>query len=187
MKKILILAVFLPFLLVSCNPAPEEETGEPLAAEIVLKNAMKLAKKEKKNVIIMWHASWCGWCHRMDTLMQREDLKDYFDSNFITEHLVVKERPDLKHLENPGADSLLAIYHGDKAGIPFWIVLDKKGNLLADSFMRKEGVSMDEPGQNVGCPGQPEEVDFLVDLLKKTAKIDEEGLAKIREAFLLKK
>ena len=159
----------------------------PLSTDQILNQAKKTAALENKNVFIIWHASWCGWCHRMDTLMMREDLKDYFNNNYVIEHLVVKEAKNLKHLENPGAEELLAKYNGDKVGIPFWVILDPNGKLLADSFMRKPGVGLDQMGQNTGCPADPPEVEHLIAVLKSTAKIDEAGLKKIGEAFTLKR
>ena len=40
---------------------------EPVqSAKEILSEAYSLAAKENKKVFIMFHASWCGWCHRMD-------------------------------------------------------------------------------------------------------------------------
>lgn len=181
MKSKITLLLVLPFLLNFC--APQEG---PLPAADVLAMAKKQAKKEGKNVFIMWHASWCGWCHRMDSLMNAPDVKEYFDSNYVIEHLVVKESKDKKDLENPGAEELLSSYLGDKSGIPFWVILDKKGNLLADSFMRADSVGMDQPGTNTGCPAQQEEVDYFIKVLNETAAIPEEGLEKIAARFIRK-
>lgn len=184
MKKILFVLLLFPFLFSNCNNIPEEE--EPYSADYIMALAKKQAKKEKKNVMIMWHASWCGYCHLMDSLMHREEVAEFFEGNYVIEHMVVKERKDLIHLENPGADSLLASYHGDKAGIPFWVILDKKGNLLGDSYMREDGVGMDEPGQNTGCPLQDNEVAHLQKILKETSDIDQEGLDMVKSVFLKK-
>ena len=183
MKSKLYLLLAFVFIMANCTTP---ETDEPLPAEDILEMAKKQARKQKKNIFIMWHASWCGWCHRMDTLMNDESIKEYFDNSFVVEHMVVKESPKNKHLENPGAAELLAKYNGDKAGIPFWIVLDKKGKLLADSFMREDGVGMDEPGQNSGCPARQNEVDFFIEILRKTTDIPDEGLEKIAGKFLKK-
>ncbi len=183
MKSKLYLLLAFVFVMASC--ATRESEG-PLAADVILKTAQKQARKKGKNVFIMWHASWCGWCHRMDSLMNDEDVKQYFDDSFIIEHMVVKENEKNKYLENPGAAELLATYNGDKAGIPFWVVLDKKGNLIADSFMRPEGVGLDEPGQNTGCPARQDEVDYWIKVLKTTTDISDEGLVKIAAKFLKK-
>jgi thioredoxin-related protein len=176
MKSKLTLLACLVLLLSFCsNPEPAEG---PLHAEEIMKMAMKKARKQKKNIFIMWHASWCGWCHRMDTLMNDESIKEYFDDNYVIEHLVVKEAKDKKHLENPGAMEMLTEYKGDKSGIPFWVVLDKKGELLMDSFM--------EPGKNTGCPALQEEVDYWIKVLSETAIIPDKGLDEIAAKFLRK-
>lgn len=180
MKTKVLFLLILPFFLSNCAP---KETEGPASAENILKIAKKEARKEGKNVFIMWHASWCGWCHRMDTLMNDPEIQEYFGENYVIEHMVVKESKDNKHLENPGALELLTEFHGEKSGIPFWVILDEKGNLLADSYMREEGVGMDEPGKNTGCPAQPEEVAHFIDVLKTTSDISDEGLKKIADKF----
>jgi hypothetical protein len=123
----------------------------------------------------------------MDTLMNDELIKDYFTDSYVIKHMIVKEhKEEMKLLENPGAAEMLAKYNGDKAGIPFWIVLNKKGELLADSYMREDGVGMDQPGKNTGCPLMQKEVDHWINVLKKTTDIPEEGLQKIKNKFLKK-
>jgi len=147
-------------------------------ASVVLEKAMAQAKKEKKNVFVMYHASWCGWCKKMEANMQNEAVKPFFDKNYVTTFLTVQERKD-KSLENPGADEILKKYKADKSGIPFWQIYDADGNLLADSF--------DSKGQNMGCPTTKEEVAEFTDKLKKSAALKEKQRQKIEEVFVLKK
>ncbi len=40
-----------------------------------LKESMQQAAAENKNVFIIFHASWCGWCHKMDTSMNDQSVK----------------------------------------------------------------------------------------------------------------
>ena len=80
--------------------------------------------------------------------------------------------------ENPGADELLAKYNGDKAGIPFWLIFDRKGKLIADSFKT--------PGDlrsNIGCPAQDEEIAAFISKLKLAAKMSEAEENSILERF----
>jgi thioredoxin-related protein len=35
---------------------------DKLTAEAIMKQACEEAAKEKKNVFLLFHASWCGWC-----------------------------------------------------------------------------------------------------------------------------
>jgi len=176
--------LFVLISTITLNTALAQEV-KPRAADEIMNDAYAQATQQNKNVFVMWHASWCGWCHRMDSLMNMPEIKDYFDSNWVTTHLVVKEFGDKKSLENPGAAEMLTKYLGDKSGIPFWIVLDAKGNLLADSMIRKEGVGMDHAGQNSGCPAQQDEVDFFISVLKKTTKLNEQALKKIAGIFIM--
>ncbi|HSU29114.1 MAG TPA: thioredoxin family protein [Chitinophagaceae bacterium] len=155
----------------------------PPSADEILIEAYQQAAKENKAVFIMFHASWCVWCHRMDDSMKEPALKKYFDDYFVIRHLVVDETDAKKNEENPGANELRLKYHGDGAGIPFWLMLDKNGKLLADSKLRPAGASMDEPGENVGCPAAEDEVNYFIGLLKKFTKLNDLQLEQIRKRF----
>jgi hypothetical protein len=85
----------------------------------------------------MFHASWCGWCHKMDTSLNDASVKKFFDDNFVIRHLVVFESKGKENLENPGALEMLTKYDGKDQGIPFWLIFDKDENFLADSRMKE--------------------------------------------------
>lgn len=146
-----------------------------LAADEILKAAYSKAATEKKNVMVIFHASWCGWCRKMDASLNDPSVKDYFDKNYVIEHLVVYESPDKKNLENPGAEELNKKWGGGNLGLPYWIVLDKEGNLLADS--------QKAPGENVGCPATKEEVEHFIKVLKKTSSITDEQVKVVETRF----
>lgn len=154
----------------------------PASAKEIMREACQLAAKENKNVFVMFHASWCVWCHRMDTSMNDAVCKKFFDDNYVIRHLVVDESAAKKKLETPGAAEMKIKFNGDGQGIPFWLVFDKDGNLLADSKMRKEGDGP-EKGDNAGCPATEKEVDFFIEVLKKTSSVTKEQLAIIRKRF----
>jgi len=184
MKIKLFLLFALPFLFLQFTPT---KADEPLSAKKILNTAKKQARQEGKNVFVLWHASWCGWCHRMDKQMNDPKVKEFFDKNYVTIHLVVKESKDNKHLENPGADEMLAKFKGDKSGIPFWVILDKKGDLLADSFIRSGGDGEEQKLTNTGCPANRDEVDQFLKVLKETSEMKDVDLEKISELFFIKK
>lgn len=154
----------------------------PPSADEILKEAYLVATKENKNVFIIFHASWCGWCHKMDKSMNDETCKKFFEDNFVIRHLVVDESTDKKNLENPGADELRKKYYGDGQGIPFWLVFDKDGKLLADSKIRAEGAGP-ETGDNTGCPASEKEVAYFISVLQKTSKLNSSQLEIIRKRF----
>jgi thioredoxin-related protein len=148
----------------------------PLSADSILKEASQVAAKENKNVFIIFHASWCGWCHRMDSIMNNRACKKFFNDHYVVRHLVVFESQQYKDHENPGALELLQKYKAEKQGIPFWLIYDAKGNLLADS--------QSKPGENTGCPATREEVDHFLKVLQKTSPLNKDQLAVIEKNFL---
>lgn len=153
-----------------------------LSAAEIMSEAYQQAAKEKKNVFIMFHASWCGWCHKMDYSMNDKACKKFFDDNYVVRHLVVDESADKLNLENPGAKEMRTKYYGDGQGIPFWLVFDKDGNLLSDSKIRKEGDSPKQ-GDNAGCPASEKEVNFFIGVLMKTSSLTKDQLEIIRKRF----
>ena len=68
-------------------------------ADAILKEACTKAAKENKNVMVIFHASWCGWCHKMDTSLNDPSVKDFFYKNYVITHLVMSESKDKKNLE----------------------------------------------------------------------------------------
>ena len=155
----------------------------PLSADEIMQQAYQQAAREKKRVLVIFHASWCGWCHKMDSSMNDKSCKKFFEDNFVTCHMVVDESKDKKNLENPGADEFRMKYHGDGVGIPFWLIFNKDGTLLGDSKMRRDGAGFDEPGDNIGCPASAKEVEAFIKLLKKTSKLDAAQEAAIVKRF----
>ena len=154
----------------------------PLSSEEIMKEAFTSAKKQNKKVLVMFHASWCGWCHKMDTSLNDASIKKFFDDNFVIRHLVVFESKGKANLENPGALEMLTKYEGKDQGIPFWLIFDKDENFLADSRM-KEIINGVERLQNIGCPATREEVDYFIEILKKTTELKKDQLEKIRTRF----
>ena len=161
------------FLLGSLTATAQE------SASAVLDKAYAQAAKENKKVFVMFHASWCGWCKKMEKNMQDPAIKKYFDDNYITAFLTVQESPKNKSLENPGAAELLAKYKAQNSGIPFWVILDTDGNVLENAF--------NSDGQNLGCPASTEEVSEFTAKLKKTSKLNDIQLAAIAKVFIIKK
>ncbi len=147
-------------------------------AEDILKKALTEAKAGNKNVLLMFHASWCKWCHIMEKNMNLPETKPVFDKKFVTTYIDVQEEGEKKKLENPGGEELMNRYKGKDAGLPFWLILNPKGEVLADSFNDKK--------ENLGCPSTAEEVDVFAAKLKKSAKMDDNELQAVRNAFMKK-
>jgi thiol-disulfide isomerase/thioredoxin len=154
----------------------------PLSADDILKEAYGQAAKQNKNVFVIFHASWCVWCHRMDSSMNDKACRKFFEDNYVIRHLTVDESKDKQNLQNPGADDLRKKYYGDGQGIPFWLIFDKDGNLLADSKMRADGANP-ETGDNTGCPASEKEVTYFLRVLEQTSKINQQQQEVIRKRF----
>jgi len=158
-----------------------------LPASKIMDEAYALAAKENKNVILMFHASWCGWCKRMDSIMNMPETRDLFGKNFVITHLVTGEIGEKQYLDNPGAAEMKDKYNGKGSGIPYWLIFDSKGKLLADSRMpAKDKKTGKKIMANIGCPAQADEVDFFIKLLKKTTSLTKPELDLIAEKFIMK-
>lgn len=170
--KIKIVVLFITaFLAVNFQISAQESTVT------LIKNAQEIAKKEGKSIFIKFEASWCGWCHKMTKDMKSEKTKKFFDDNYIAVPIVVKESKGKEHLENPGSTDLLKKYEGDKAGLPFWVILDSDLKVITNSF--------DANGQNLGGPASPEEVKEFINKIKKSAKkVTEQDIENITNQFV---
>lgn len=153
-------------------------------ADKQLKQACDKAGKEHKQVFVMFTASWCGWCHRMKNSMTDEEIRKYFDDNFVTVYFTVDESADKKNLETPGGAAFRTRYGGDNQGIPFWLVFNPQGQLIADC-MRPDGSPTGKI--NSGCPAEDAEVAYFIEVLRKTTGLKEDQLEKISKRFLKNK
>ncbi|HEY9362756.1 MAG TPA: thioredoxin family protein [Chitinophagaceae bacterium] len=174
---------FLIFLLPLVFAANINAQKKPLSADVILNDALLQAVKENKNVFIIFHASWCGWCHKMDSSMNDASVKKFFDDNYVIRHLVVYESKGKKDLENPGAMDILIKYHSANLGLPNWLVFDAKGKLLADSQLRPAGALLGTPGENVGCPARKDEVEYFIKVLQRTSLLKPGELSLIEKRF----
>jgi len=77
------------------------------SADDILSDAYKEAAINNKNVMVLFHASWCGWCHKLDNSLNDSSCKKFFDDNYVIVHLTVAESDDNKPLENPGAVDII--------------------------------------------------------------------------------
>jgi thiol-disulfide isomerase/thioredoxin len=174
------LSLFATILLMAVSVSAQQVAR---SADDILADAYKDAAANNKNVLVLFHASWCGWCHKMDNALNDSSCKKLFDANYVIVHLTVSESDENKPLENPGAVDIIMKYNAQDAGLPFWLVLDKTGNLLADSRIRPKGATLDYPGENMGCPATEEQVSAFIKILKHTSTLTDKELKIIATRF----
>jgi thioredoxin-related protein len=173
MKKVLLIIAILIFGIVLRAQTTPDPANKIMAA------AYKQAAKEKKNVMLIFHASWCGWCKKLDASINDSTCKDFFDKSYVIVHLTIMENSDKKQLENPGAIDIFNENGGSGGGVPYFLFYDKNGKLLADSKMKPTKGGPDAKLVNMGCPTEVDEIAAFVEILKKTSKITDIDIAAI--------
>jgi len=167
MKKIIFVLALLSF-------TASFVLAETPAADQVMASAKAKAAGEQKTIFLHFGASWCVWCKRLDAYLNRPDIKPVFEKYFVPVKLVVQENANNKALENPEADKLCEKV-GGPSGLPFFAFLDEKGQLIVNSKLN---------GNNIGYPGEPGEIDYFLQMMKKAApKISEDDLKTLEAAL----
>jgi len=176
MKTIRTLAVGL--LAVTALAAIAAPSGEKLpAAKSLLAKAQDQAKTEHKNVLLIFHASWCGWCHKLDDMLKSPEVGGLVEKGLVVTHVDVMEQPAKKDLENGGGNEMMKQYTGGvEAGLPFFLIMTPSGKVLGNSLAPKTG--------NIGYPAEPAEVAHFMGMLNKGApNLNADDKVKI-EAYL---
>lgn len=170
MKKLLL-------LIVVATIAMHATAQQKPSAQNIVEEICKQAALQHKNAFIIFHASWCGWCRKLDNNMNSPSLAPFFDSNYVTAHVTVFETDSTQ--DDAGAKDFLSKYNSDKQGIPTWFIFNDKGELLMSSFMKNQS----DEGVNVGCPAEPQEVAYFIKVLEKTSSISAEQKASVIQLF----
>lgn len=114
--------------------------------------------------------------------MNHNDFKKFFEAHYAIVRVDVMENGDKKVLENPGGSALMAELKGEKAGLPFFAMLDDGGKMVINSIRPANGA---DKGGNTGHPMTPEEVAHFMTMIKKTAPRATKAELDKLEAFLL--
>jgi len=145
----LLLAVAASTLCVAADTAP--------SADAIL-DAAKAQAQDSRAVWVIFHASWCGWCKKLDSFIEAQ--KPTFDKYFVVAHIRVDEHQGSKFTDDPGAKALETSLGGANAGLPFFAFVKGDG-MIVNSMAPLKG--------NIGHPSQPHEVDWFMEMLQKAA------------------
>ena len=160
--------LFIILSLIICQSVSAQNNAPAL-----IDSACEQATMEEKNIFLIFTNEGCGWCRRMIKNMNDESCKDLFEENYIIIEMNVYYRDSTRNTQ--GSMKMFHGYNDEKSGIPFWVILNREGNLLEDSF----GGNV----ENIGCPTE-KEVDEFLDILDRTSKLRKRELTIISKAFI---
>lgn len=138
--------------------------GNAPTAKALLTKAHAQAKAENKKVWVIFTASWCGWCKKLDAFLADPEMSKLVKKNFVVVHLDVLESENKKSLENEGGLDVMKQLNGDNAGLPFSAFTDASGKFLINTNR-----TTNDPKTNVGYPAAPEEIAHFIKMLKSHA------------------
>jgi thioredoxin-related protein len=160
MRKI---SAFLLILLLLATFSSTGQTGKPDSAQNIINSALAEARASKKNIFIVFSSTWCKWCKRLEAVLESPEIKPIIDKNYVFVKLDVKEQGEkIQTHENPGGAEMLDKFDGTDSGIPFYVFLNEKGKMIANSNVMPKN-------QNLGYPGSKKEIAAFIRLLKKTS------------------
>lgn len=133
----------------------------PKASEAVAQAAAG-AEANGKRLLLVFHASWCGYCQLLDMMLEDAVCAPILDRHFVIYHLRALERkPEMKAQQLDGADDVYSSLVADRIGLPYMAALDGKAVRVADSVMRN--------GDNFGFPVDAVELDNFQDMMRTAA------------------
>lgn len=129
-------------------------------ANVLLDKALARAKAEGKLAFVHFGAPWCGWCHRLEDWMAREDVAPILERAFVDLKIDVDRSEG-----STGKDLYAKLRQGPEGGIPWFAFLAGDGKTLATSTGEKG---------NVGFPYEDFEIAHFVEMLKATSLATED-------------
>jgi thiol:disulfide interchange protein len=126
----------------------------PLDAARQLDVALAQAKKDNKKVFLHLGAPWCGWCHRLEDFLARDNIAKVMALDYVDLKIDIDRMTGAKEVAK-------RFRPDDQGGIPWIAILDADGKSI---------VTSDGPGGNIGYPAKPEEIAHFVTMLNKTVR-----------------
>ncbi len=139
------------------------QSRKPRPASSIVAQALHNARTSHRSVFLVFHASWCPWCKKLESLLDQPDVKRIVGGSFVVAKVDVMERGDAKQtIENQGGIDLMKKFGGEKSGLPYYVILNEEGEMIGNSNAMPKG-------QNIGYPGSRKEDSTFVALLRRTA------------------
>lgn len=139
------------------------------SADKILSDAKAKAAGDKKNVMLVFEASWCPPCQQFDKFVSDKRIRDIFNQHFVLATVAVGEEvAGNGNKNNPGSAELLyklGGVHFENTSVPFIFIIDPDGKILVTSERPMPGQKM---GDNIGYPTEPEEIDWFMKMMKKS-------------------
>ncbi|WP_438479041.1 thioredoxin family protein [Oleiharenicola lentus] len=133
MKRLLLLASILAAATLSAFAEPEYPKQGPdiydpkVDGFALIADAQVKAKSENKNVLLMFGANWCVWCHRLHHTFETDAaVKTLLSDNYELVLIDVNTRKGEKR--NAAVDEKYG--NPIKQGLPVLVVLDAEGQQL---------------------------------------------------------
>lgn len=93
-------------------------------AKAEIKEAVKKASAEHKNILLQIGGNWCIWCIRFNDLVTKDpELNQYLRANFVVLHVNYSK-------ENTNDKLMAELGYPQRFGFPVFVVLDSKGNRI---------------------------------------------------------
>jgi hypothetical protein len=116
-------------------------------------------------VFLHFGAPWCGWCRKLEAYLAHPEVEAVFTSAFVPVTIDVDRMTGGKEIESKHRPA-------GCEGLPFFVLLDAEGGVLADSV-----APAPNPG-NVGCPVEPHEIrHFIAALREASPSLSDEQIA----------
>ena len=107
----------------SNTPKPRKEIYDPTAnAKQVIADAISKAKKEDKNILVIWGGNWCGWCHILNDLFENNnEINTVLNEKYI--RVPIDSRINKRLIEEMKVQT---------EGVPYLTLLDANGKKIKD-------------------------------------------------------
>jgi thioredoxin 1 len=121
--------IYLFLLLSFCQKPAKIETSESVLT--AYKSNLELAKKSNRKILLVFGASWCIDCRTLDQFMNRPEVSEIIQKDYILQKVDVGDFD-----KNLGFVNLFDVKLLDN-GIPALVILDKEEKILSKTLNKE--------------------------------------------------